>query len=70
MSRKGSAYSDWYKGPRLIHIHHRKPCEHSWDRWEDFADGNGGTMVCGKCGLTAIAHTLSLDDAFTTEEQS
>ena len=58
-SKYGSSYTDWYKGPRPIDIPgHRKKCDHHWDKWEDFADGNGGTMVCSKCGMTAINFTL------------
>lgn len=37
------------------------PCEHEWGGWREFDDGRGGEQVCKKCGLGAMAHTLSLD---------
>ena len=36
-------------------------CEHEWGGWRPFDDGRGGEQVCKKCGLGAMAHTLSLD---------
>ncbi len=44
---------------------HAKPkpldCAHDFQGWRAFDDGNGGEQVCTKCGIGAIAHTLSLD---------
>lgn len=44
---------------------HMKPrtdlCEHDFQGWREFYDGRGGEKVCTKCGLGAMAHTLSLD---------
>jgi hypothetical protein len=37
------------------------PCEHNFDGWREFPDGNGGERFCQKCGLGAMAYTLSLD---------
>lgn len=36
----------------------REPCEHDFQGWREFDDGNGGEAVCTKCGLGAMAHTL------------
>lgn len=36
-------------------------CEHEFQGWRQFADGNGGERVCAKCGIGAQAYTLSLD---------
>lgn len=44
---------------------HAKPkpdaCKHDFQGWREFEDGNGGEQVCIKCGIGAMAHTLSLD---------
>lgn len=44
---------------------HRTPkapdCKHDFQGWREFEDGNGGEKVCTKCGMGAMAHTLSLD---------
>jgi len=37
------------------------PCEHDFQGWREFEDGNGGETVCAKCGMGAEAYTLSLD---------
>lgn len=34
-------------------------CTHDFNGWREFADGNGGEQVCTKCGMGAMAHTLS-----------
>lgn len=36
-------------------------CEHNFQGWREFDDGRGGEQVCTKCGIGAMAHTLSLD---------
>jgi hypothetical protein len=36
-------------------------CQHDFRGWRMFDDGRGGERVCTKCGLGAMAHTLSLD---------
>lgn len=36
-------------------------CEHDFAAWRDFEDSNGGELFCTRCGLGAMAHTLSLD---------
>ena len=36
-------------------------CEHHFCGWREFDDGCGGETVCEKCGLGALAYTLSLD---------
>lgn len=33
-------------------------CDHDFDGWCDFADGNGGEQVCTKCGMGAMAYSL------------
>lgn len=48
-------------GPYFFHAHRKNDCAHEWGGWRDFDDGNGGELVCKKCGLGAMAHTLSLD---------
>ena len=37
------------------------PCEYDFKGWREFEDGNGGETVCTKCGMGAMAYTLSLD---------
>ena len=39
----------------------RSKCEHEWGGWREIDDGRGGEQVCKKCGLGAMAHSLSLD---------
>lgn len=34
------------------------PCEHDFQGWREFSDGNGGEQVCTKCGMGAMAHSL------------
>ncbi|QTH19747.1 hypothetical protein HRJ34_15365 [Rhizorhabdus wittichii] len=36
-------------------------CQHDFQGWREFSDGRGGERVCTKCGMGAMAHTLSLD---------
>lgn len=46
----------------FIHVQPKTDaCEHDFGGWRDFEDGNGGEQVCKKCGLGAMAHTLSID---------
>lgn len=45
----------------FFHAHRKNDCSHEWGGWRDFDDGRGGEQVCKKCGLGAMAHTLSLD---------
>lgn len=44
---------------------HSKPkapdCDHDFQGWREFDDGRGGEQVCVKCGIGAMAYTLSLD---------
>ena len=47
-----------------VFIHFTKappPCDHDFQGYREFEDGRGGEQVCTKCGLGAMAHTLSLD---------
>ncbi len=37
-------------------------CKHDFQGWREFDDGRGGEQVCTKCGIGAMAHTLSLGD--------
>lgn len=37
-------------------------CAHDFQGWREFDDGRGGERVCTKCGIGAMAHTLSLGD--------
>ena len=39
----------------------REPCEHDFQGWREFEGGNGGERVCTKCGLGAMAHTMSCE---------
>lgn len=34
------------------------PCEHDFQGWRAFEDGNGGEQVCTKCGMGAMSHSL------------
>lgn len=36
-------------------------CEHEFAGWREFEDGRGGERFCQKCGLGAMARSLSLD---------
>lgn len=31
---------------------------HEFTKWQDHADGLGGSAVCGKCGLSAMDYDL------------
>lgn len=48
-------------GATFFHCIPVNTCAHEWGGWRQFEDGNGGEQVCKKCGLGAMAHTLSLD---------
>jgi len=37
-------------------------CVHDFEGWRPFEGGNGGEQVCTKCGIGAMAHTLSMGD--------
>lgn len=45
----------------FFHATKKNECAHEWGGYRAFEDGNGGEQVCKKCGLGAMAHTLSLD---------
>lgn len=36
-------------------------CDHDFQGWREFEDGLGCEQVCTKCGIGAMAWTLSLD---------
>lgn len=36
------------------------PCEHLFQGWREFSDGNGGEQFCERCGLGAMAHVLHM----------
>ena len=48
-------------GEALIHIKRKSECDHDFQGWREFDDGRGGERVCVKCGMGAMAHSLSLD---------
>jgi hypothetical protein len=33
-------------------------CDHDFQGWRAFADGNGGEQVCARCGIGAMQWTL------------
>ena len=33
-------------------------CDHDFQGWHEFEDGNGGEQVCTKCGMGAMAYSL------------
>lgn len=33
-------------------------CDHDFQGWYEFIDGNGGEQVCTKCGIGAMAYSL------------
>lgn len=43
----------------FIHVTPISTCEHVWGGFRQFDDGNGGESFCQKCGLGAMAHSLS-----------
>lgn len=45
----------------FVHVTKANTCEHDFQGWREFEDGLGGERVCTKCGMGAMAHTLSLD---------
>lgn len=57
---KCKRFDEAQKGVRMFL---RMPkCEHVYDRWEpllnEFGHECGGTMVCGKCGTSAIQESM------------
>lgn len=47
------------KPPVLVHVSpHPDDCDHDFQGWRAFADGNGGEQVCTKCGIGAMQWTL------------
>jgi hypothetical protein len=49
------------EGSAFFHVTPKDTCQHDFQGWREFEDGNGGEKVCTKCGMGAMAHTLSLD---------
>lgn len=45
----------------FVHCAPKDTCEHDFKGWREFDDGLGGETVCAKCGMGAMAWTLSLD---------
>lgn len=45
----------------LIQCERVPDCQHDFQGWREFDDGLGGETVCTKCGLGAMAFTLSMD---------
>lgn len=37
---------------------------HDFTGWREFDDGLGGEMVCAKCGVGAMEHSMALDMEF------
>ena len=45
----------------FVHIMPRaSACEHDFQGWREFQDGRGGEQVCTKCGMGAMAYSLSV----------
>lgn len=42
----------------FAHFTPKDDCEHNFQGWRDFPEGNGGEQFCSKCGLGAMAHSL------------
>lgn len=65
-SEKNRTHADWAADldmyqPNVViaeKIEKRAECEHAFQGWRTFEDGNGGEQVCNKCGLGALAWTL------------
>lgn len=53
----GEDHGSW----TMFHCIPINACEHEWGGWRDFEDGRGGERFCQKCGLGAMANTLSQD---------
>ena len=34
------------------------PCEHDFQGWREFPDGNGGEQFCARCGAGAMSHSM------------
>lgn len=43
---------------RKLFLHAALICEHSFQGWREFDDGNGGERFCSKCGLGAMSYDL------------
>jgi hypothetical protein len=41
-----------------LFAHTTPTCEHDFQGWREFADGNGGETVCAKCGMGAMAWSI------------
>ena len=41
-----------------LHVTQNDTCQHEFEGWREFEDGNGGEAVCKHCGLGAMAFTL------------
>ncbi len=37
-------------------------CDHDFQGWREFEDGNGGETVCTKCGMGAMTYSLRKGD--------
>jgi hypothetical protein len=45
-----------------IFIHITPKCDHDFQGWREFKDGNGGETVCTKCGVGAMSWSLRNSD--------
>lgn len=36
------------------------PCQHEFEGWREFEDGNGGSTVCKHCGLDSFSHDIRI----------
>lgn len=43
---------------RELFVHVAPKCDHDFQGWREFADGNGGETVCTKCGMGAMQWSL------------
>lgn len=34
------------------------PCEHNFQGWREFPEGNGGETFCQRCGMGAMSHSM------------
>ncbi len=41
-----------------VFVHVTPTCDHDFQGWREFADGNGGEAVCTQCGMGAMAFSL------------
>lgn len=64
MSASSDTKADWTQCECTCGLNAEPICEHTFDGWQEWEDADcepaGGCTACSKCGLTRLAHDISI----------